>query len=287
MIGAQVGYPDLAGFGRRFIDMSPDDLTAAVIYQIGALDGLARAGRRPGPLREAARRALQRRRRPRGPGHGGRRGGARVRPRAAAARPARFGPAADRRRARACDRSPSTSSTATTPPTAGWSTGGSRTRCSTTRRRPPSAPSGAAQQGRAESMCTHGDSPGAVEMARTVRAALDVAGIDIAPFVESRAMTRRLLDYGASAVLLECADLAEALEPAAVDQGADRAGHRDRARRPDPAAPAQRAADPGRPQDAADPARASRRERSDQEPVGDRGRLRRRRSGGGVPASPG
>lgn len=41
-IGAQVGYRDLAGFGRRFIDMSPRDLTADVIYQIGALDGLAR-----------------------------------------------------------------------------------------------------------------------------------------------------------------------------------------------------------------------------------------------------
>ncbi|MFF0814643.1 LamB/YcsF family protein [Rhodococcus sp. NPDC003318] len=42
-IGAQVGYRDLAGFGRRFIDISPSDLTAEVIYQIGALDGLAQA----------------------------------------------------------------------------------------------------------------------------------------------------------------------------------------------------------------------------------------------------
>lgn len=41
-IGAQVGYRDLAGFGRRFIDVSAADLTADVIYQIGALDGLAR-----------------------------------------------------------------------------------------------------------------------------------------------------------------------------------------------------------------------------------------------------
>ena len=40
-IGAQVGYPDLAGFGRRFLDMAPDDLTAAVLYQIGALQALA------------------------------------------------------------------------------------------------------------------------------------------------------------------------------------------------------------------------------------------------------
>jgi UPF0271 protein len=43
VIGAQVGYPDLAGFGRRFLDMSAADLEAAVIYQVGALDGLARA----------------------------------------------------------------------------------------------------------------------------------------------------------------------------------------------------------------------------------------------------
>jgi UPF0271 protein len=43
VIGAQVSYPDLSGFGRRFIDMAPEDLTAAVLYQIGALDGLCRA----------------------------------------------------------------------------------------------------------------------------------------------------------------------------------------------------------------------------------------------------
>lgn len=42
-IGAQVGYRDLAGFGRRFIDIEPADLTADVLYQMGALDGLAQA----------------------------------------------------------------------------------------------------------------------------------------------------------------------------------------------------------------------------------------------------
>jgi 5-oxoprolinase (ATP-hydrolysing) subunit A len=48
-IGAQVGYRDLAGFGRRFIDVDPHELTQDVIYQIGALDGLARvAGGRVG-----------------------------------------------------------------------------------------------------------------------------------------------------------------------------------------------------------------------------------------------
>ena len=42
-IGAQVGYRDLAGFGRRYIDVSAEDLTADVIYQIGALQALAHA----------------------------------------------------------------------------------------------------------------------------------------------------------------------------------------------------------------------------------------------------
>ena len=41
-VGAQVGYPDLVGFGRRFLDMAPDELTDAVLYQVGALDALAR-----------------------------------------------------------------------------------------------------------------------------------------------------------------------------------------------------------------------------------------------------
>ncbi len=41
-MGAQVGYRDLAGFGRRFIDVPPGELTDEVLYQLAALDGLAR-----------------------------------------------------------------------------------------------------------------------------------------------------------------------------------------------------------------------------------------------------
>ncbi|MFD5315585.1 LamB/YcsF family protein [Streptomyces sp. NPDC127098] len=41
-IGAQVSYWDLPGFGRRFIDVEPDVLVNEVVYQIGALDGFAR-----------------------------------------------------------------------------------------------------------------------------------------------------------------------------------------------------------------------------------------------------
>lgn len=42
-IGAQVGYHDLAGFGRRRIDIAPADLSADVLYQLGALDAFARS----------------------------------------------------------------------------------------------------------------------------------------------------------------------------------------------------------------------------------------------------
>ena len=42
-IGAHVSYPDLAGFGRRFIDIDPDELRDAVSYQLGALAGFAAA----------------------------------------------------------------------------------------------------------------------------------------------------------------------------------------------------------------------------------------------------
>jgi UPF0271 protein len=44
-IGAQVSYRDLAGFGRRFIDVAAEDLLADVVYQIGALQAIAQACR--------------------------------------------------------------------------------------------------------------------------------------------------------------------------------------------------------------------------------------------------
>lgn len=45
-IGAHPGYPDLAGFGRRDLDMSPSELEAAVLYQVAAVAGFARAAGR-------------------------------------------------------------------------------------------------------------------------------------------------------------------------------------------------------------------------------------------------
>lgn len=42
VIGAQVSYPDLVGFGRRQMEVAPADLSADVLYQLGALEAFAR-----------------------------------------------------------------------------------------------------------------------------------------------------------------------------------------------------------------------------------------------------
>jgi 5-oxoprolinase (ATP-hydrolysing) subunit A len=36
-VGAHPSYPDLQGFGRRVMEMDPEELTAALLYQVGAL----------------------------------------------------------------------------------------------------------------------------------------------------------------------------------------------------------------------------------------------------------
>jgi UPF0271 protein len=41
-VGAHPGYPDLVGFGRRDLDMAPDELEASLVYQIGAVMAFAR-----------------------------------------------------------------------------------------------------------------------------------------------------------------------------------------------------------------------------------------------------
>ncbi len=42
-VGAHPSYPDLVGFGRRRIPMEPEEITAYCLYQIGALEAIARA----------------------------------------------------------------------------------------------------------------------------------------------------------------------------------------------------------------------------------------------------
>ncbi len=42
-VGAHPGYPDLVGFGRRAMALAPDELEAAVLYQVAALAGIVAA----------------------------------------------------------------------------------------------------------------------------------------------------------------------------------------------------------------------------------------------------
>ncbi|MCA1587714.1 MAG: LamB/YcsF family protein [Chloroflexi bacterium] len=42
-VGAQPGYPDLPGFGRRPMPFTPDEVESLVRYQIGAMEGFCRA----------------------------------------------------------------------------------------------------------------------------------------------------------------------------------------------------------------------------------------------------
>ncbi|SMR77531.1 5-oxoprolinase subunit PxpA [Marinobacterium sediminicola] len=43
LIGAHPSYPDLVGFGRRSLQCHPQEVVSMIQYQIGALDGIARA----------------------------------------------------------------------------------------------------------------------------------------------------------------------------------------------------------------------------------------------------
>ncbi len=42
-VGAHPGFPDLMGFGRRNMNVTPQEAKAYVLYQLGALEGFARA----------------------------------------------------------------------------------------------------------------------------------------------------------------------------------------------------------------------------------------------------
>jgi UPF0271 protein len=46
-IGAHVGFPDRLGFGRRMMDISPEDAYDYCLYQMGALEAFLKAGQLP------------------------------------------------------------------------------------------------------------------------------------------------------------------------------------------------------------------------------------------------
>ena len=221
-IGAQVSYRDLAGFGRRSMDVPPAELAAEVAYQIGALEVFARAaGSRVSYVKphgalynrvvhdEEQAAAVVDGRTPRGrracPSSGCRAPGCSPRPR----RPG-------------CPSSPRRSRTAPTPRRARWCRAAGRAPSSATRTRSWRAPSrwpctarswpsrGEPVPVGARSLCVHGDTPGAVELARRVRARSGVGGRP-GGGLRMTADALRILPVGANALLIEL-DSGEAAE---------------------------------------------------------------------------
>ena len=194
-IGAQVSYRDLAGFGRRFIDATPEDLTADVIYQIGALQALAHAA---GSTVSYVK--------PHGAlyntivsNHGQARAVAEavhaVDPGPSGARAVRLGVLRRGAGAWACARCPRRSPTARIAPTDNWFRGklpnavlhdvaeiADRVASMVTAGR-VAAVDGSTIPITVESVCVHGDSPGAVQIANAVRDRLTADGVEIKAFV--------------------------------------------------------------------------------------------------------
>lgn len=197
-VGAHVSYPDRVGFGRRDMDIAPDDLMADILYQIGALQGLAVAagtrvtyvkphgalyntiahdagqgaavieairaldptlalmGLAGAPILDQARRA-----------------GLRVVAEAFGDRAyAPDGTLVPRRSAGAVLHDPDRVAARMV---------------RLARSGEIDAIDGTTLSLRAESICVHGDSAGAVSMARAIRNALDAAGVAVAPFTGDRA----------------------------------------------------------------------------------------------------
>ena len=193
-IGAQVSYQDLAGFGRREMVVPPEELEAGILYQIAAVDGVARAegGRvryvKPhgalynravwDPVQAGAIAAAVRSY-DRGlpvltlPGSAlaaaARRGRAR-RHRRGVRRP-RLQRGRDAGRRAACRARVLTDPGAVAARVTSLVTTGTLT-----------AADGSALRLAARSLCVHGDTPGAVTLARAVRAAIEAAGVELAPF---------------------------------------------------------------------------------------------------------
>jgi UPF0271 protein len=190
VVGAQVSYPDLVGFGRRDMELTAAEIEADVLYQLGALDGLARVAgtgvRYVKPHGALYNRAA------RDPGVAT----------AIAAAVARYDPAlpvlllAGSPGARAAhavgecfaDRAytPAGALVSRREPGAVLTDPDDvvarAVRMAT--ERAVTATDGSDVAVEAASICLHGDTPGAAELARRVRAGLVAAGVALAPFVQ-------------------------------------------------------------------------------------------------------
>ncbi|MER5293621.1 5-oxoprolinase subunit PxpA [Streptomyces pharetrae] len=192
-IGAQVSYRDLAGFGRRAMDVPPAELAAEVAYQIGALEVFARAaGSRVAyvkPHGALYNRVVHDERQARAVIDGvlladatlpvlGLPGSRLLELAARAGLPAVTEAFADRAYTEEGTLVPRGEDGAVlTDPEAVVERSVSLARSGTV-----TARSGRPIEVRARSLCLHGDTPGAVELARRVRARLESAGVRVEAF---------------------------------------------------------------------------------------------------------
>jgi UPF0271 protein len=180
-LGAHPGYRDLAGFGRRELAATPDEIAADVLYQVGALAGIAQAaGVRVRYVK--AHGALYHR-------IGADPAAAEAYARAVAA----FDPALPLLGLAGSALEAAADAAGLRFAREGFADRGVDTEGRLIPRGEPGAvltdPAAVAaravdlaRSGTVDSICLHGDTPGAVALARAVRAALDAEAIDIRPF---------------------------------------------------------------------------------------------------------
>jgi UPF0271 protein len=197
-IGAHPGYPDLAGFGRRDLDMAPADLEAALVYQVGALMAFCRdAGMSLRHVKAHGalyNRAAADRRIPKAVATAVRRCGADLilvglagSELIAAGREAGLPVAAEGFPDRAYEGDGSLRSRRLAGAVIVDSAEVARRAVVMARDGHVEAVDGTRVPLRADTLCLHGDTPGAVEHARAVRAALAEAGIEVAPVAPATA----------------------------------------------------------------------------------------------------
>jgi UPF0271 protein len=188
-IGAHPGYPDLAGFGRRELDMSAADLRASLIVQVGAV--LAATRLVDVPIRHVKPHGALYNRAARDPAVAaviasairdldprlvlvGLAGSASL----AAARDAGLAVLAEAFADRAYEPDGSLRSRTLTGAVLGPAEAAAQA-VAIARDGSVRAGDGSSLSVQADTICIHGDSPGAVEIARAVRAELDAAGIAV------------------------------------------------------------------------------------------------------------
>lgn len=191
-VGAHPGYPDLVGFGRRDLDMTAEDLEASVMYQVGAVAVFARAA--GVPLRHVKAHGALYNRAARDPAVAA--SIARAVRRAApdsvlvglagsvmleAGREEGLAVAAEAFADRAYEPDGSLRSRRLDGALLGRPEEAAAQAVSIARDGLARTREGRAVAVRAETLCVHGDTPGAPEIAAAVRAALESAGIVVAP----------------------------------------------------------------------------------------------------------